>query len=153
MNTPFQPRTGRGFGFGTFLLAAVVVAQGTLAISADTSFTTTGYVYQVPSPGVLVTNALGQVLLQGNVHLAMMQSPDARATGRFQAGMDLAYQPDGTALFGGPAYFELGTWQNQTNFTPTGGLWVMQYRGVSQMDNSSQMTITGYGIGGSIDLK
>jgi hypothetical protein len=90
-------------------------------------------------------------MLKGNVHVLAMQSSEPRVTGRFQAGMDVGYQADGSSVFGGQAYFELGTWQNQTNFTPTTGLWVMHYRGVGQGDNSDQITITGYGVGGSID--
>jgi hypothetical protein len=153
MNTRLQTNLGRGSSFGSLqlLLPATVMALTALAAQADTSFTATGYVYQVPIPGIWVTNPLSQVQMKGNVHVVAMQGSDPRITGRLQAGLDLAWQTNGTALGGGLAYFEVGTWQNQTTFTPGGGLWVLNCRGVVQADNSDQLTITGYGVGGAID--
>jgi hypothetical protein len=131
----------------TLLLLAVLPATA----QTNTPFTSTGWLAAVPVPGILCTNALGQTFLKGNVHVLRGQADDARMTGRVQAGMDVAYQTDGTAIFSGTAYNEVGTWQNQTNFTATGGLWEMSYRGVMQADGSDQFNVTGYGIGGTID--
>ena len=52
-------------------------------------------------------------------------------------------------------YQEVGTWDLtdplNPKFTPTGGLWRMTYRGLAAVDGSSQVRMTGYGIGGTID--
>ena len=150
MKTRPQTFTAAGVGFATTALTASLLSA-TPPGWADTSFASTGYLSQVPVPGILVTNALGQVMLKGNVHVLSVQASDPRATGRLQAHMDLAYQTNGTAQFCGPVYLEIGTWQNQTNFTPTGGLWVMNYRGVAQADGRDQLALAGYGVGGNID--
>ena len=144
-------KIGLGSSLRSYLLPATLMALPALIARADTPFTSTSYLYQVPIPGILVTNSIGQVQLKGNVHLLAVQGSDLRATGRLQGNMDLAYQADGTSLGVGPAYFELGTWQDQTNFTATGGLWVMNWRGEMLADNSSQITMSGYGLGGNID--
>ena len=93
--------------------------------------------------------------LKGNVHVVRVQTDDPRLTGRLQASMDMAYQADGTALFGGSACQEVGTWNladpANPKFTPTGGVWDMIYRGVAQADGSDVITLTGYGVGGGID--
>jgi hypothetical protein len=75
-----------------------------------------------PLPGITVTDNSGAVYLKGNAHVVRFQADDARVTGRLEAWMDLAYQPDGTAQFSGPAYFEVGTWDpTGTTFTPASG--------------------------------
>ncbi|HRY50590.1 MAG TPA: hypothetical protein P5186_21275 [Candidatus Paceibacterota bacterium] len=136
-------------------LAFLVVAALPLAAAAPPTITGTGYLVGVPVPGILCTNAAGQVSLKGNVHVLMVQADDPRATGRFQASMDLAYQADGAALFSGAAYQEVGTWDvtdpANPKFTPTGGLWQCNYHGVAQPDGSDVITLTGYGVGGAID--
>lgn len=123
-----------------------------LPSGADTNFTATGWLSAVPIPGITCTNGSGQVALKGNVHVVRNLADDALVTGRLHAWMDLAYQTDGTALFSGPAYLEVGTWDAAgTNFTPSGGVWSLNYRGVAQADGSSQYDMAGYGIGGSIE--
>jgi hypothetical protein len=103
-------------------------------------------------PGITCTNGSGQVALKGNVHVVRNLADDARVTGRLHAWMDLAYQADGTALFSGPAYLEVGTWDAAgTNFTPSGGAWALNYSGVAQADGSSQYSMAGYGIGGNVE--
>ena len=156
MKTPRPQSTGgRARGLGTVTtLASLLLAALPLAAAGPAS-TGTGYLVGVPVPGILCTNASGQVSLKGNVHVLMVQADDARLTGRCQAAMDLAYQADGTALFGGAACQEVGTWDlvdpANPKFTPTGGAWDMIYRGVAQADGSDVITLTGYGVGGGID--
>jgi hypothetical protein len=133
-------------------MLALLLFLVALPAGAATSFTTTNWVAAVPVPGILCTNGLGQVYLKGNVHVHRVVSAEARIAGRLQAWMDLAYQSNGTAIFGGPAYAELGTWDPAgTNFTPSGGVWDMKYSGVVQADGSDQLHLVGYGIGGAID--
>jgi hypothetical protein len=157
MKTPrLQSTGGRTCGSGTLAAtASLLLATLPLAAADPSTITGTGYLVDVPVPGILCTNAAGQVSLKVNVHVLMVQADDPRATGRFQASMDLAYQADGTALFGGAAYQEVGTWDvaDPTNpkFTPTGGLWQCNYHGVAQADGSDVITLTGYGVGGTID--
>jgi hypothetical protein len=125
------------------------------AVAAQVSYTGTGYLVAVPVPGVLCTNSAGQVAIKGNVHILRVETTDPRMTGRLQAAMDLAYQADGTTTFSGPAAQEVGSWDLadplNPRFIPTGGVWDLQYRGISQPDQSSQVTFTGYGIGGAIE--
>lgn len=150
MKTKCYTNRAQCCGFAA-VLPAMLLMLAHPAVGADTIITSTSYLYQVPVPGVLVTNALGQVQLKGNVHLLAVQGSDPRATGRLQGNMDLAYQADGTSLGTGPAYLEVGAWQNQTNFTPMTGVWVLNWRGRMLADNSSQITMSGYGQGGNID--
>jgi hypothetical protein len=123
--------------------------------AADSSFAGTGYLIGVPVPGVVITNASGQVKIQGNVHVLRVQTDNPKATGRLQAAMDLAYQADGTAIFAGTAVQEVGTWDltdpANPRFIPTGGVWDLVYRGVTQADNSSVVKMSGIGIGGTIE--
>lgn len=129
-------------------LSLVVSSKG------DTAFTGTGWLAAVPVPGILATNAAGQVSLKGNVHVLRVQSDNTLVAGRLQAGMDLVYLADGSALFTGAAYAEPGTWDSAgASFTPAGGVWDLRYQGVSQADNSNVIRMTGYGIGGPIDGK
>ncbi len=142
-------RSARGYA-ATALGFALLLAA--LPIRADTSFTCTGWLSAVPVPGITCTNSSGQVFLKGNSHVMHLLSDDARVTGRLVAWMDVAYQPDGTAIFAGPAYAEVGTWDaSGTNFTPSGGVWTISYNGVTQADGRSQYSMTGYGMGGSIE--
>ncbi|MCL4178080.1 MAG: hypothetical protein KJ072_10125 [Verrucomicrobia bacterium] len=129
-------------------LLAVLPATG----QTNTPFTATSWLTGVPVPGLLCTNALGQVYLKGNVHVLMVQADDARVAGRLQAMPDVAFQADGTRAFSGAAYDEVGTWDaTGANFTPGGGVWDLKYRGVTQADGSVQYSMAGYGIGGTID--
>jgi hypothetical protein len=123
-----------------------------LPAGADTSFTSTGWLSAVPMPGITCTNGSGQVALKGNVHVVRNLADDARVTGRLHAWMDLAYQTNGTALFSGPAYLEVGTWDAAgTNFTPSSGVWALNYSGVAQADGRSQYSMSGYGIAGNVE--
>jgi hypothetical protein len=153
MKTLLNRMAGRR-AFGSDLpLTVTLMLLAALPVTAATStpYTATGWITEVPVLGIWATNASGRVFLKGNVHVARVQADDPRVTGRLQAIMDVAYQADGTGVFYGTAYQEVGTWQNQTNFTPTGGLWELSYRGLAQPDNSDQMRMVGYGIGGPID--
>jgi hypothetical protein len=136
-------------------IASLLLTALPLAAANSLTITGAGYLVGVPVPGIWCTNAAGQVSLKGNVHVLMVQADDPRLTGRFQASMDLAYQADGTALFGGAAYQEVGTWDvadpANPKFTPTDGLWQCNYHGVAQPDGSDVITLTGYGVGGAID--
>jgi len=136
-------------------IASLLVTALPLAAATSPVYTGTGYLVDVPVSGILCTNASGQVSLKGNVQILRVQVSDARLTGRLQAAMDSAYQPDGTSIFGGAACQEVGTWDvadpATPRFTPTGGVWDMSYRGVAQADGSDVITLTGYGVGGVID--
>ena len=136
-------------------LLALLSCPSAPANAAESSFTGTGYLIGVPVPGVLMTNASGQVKIQGNVHVMRVQTDNPLATGRLQAAMDLAYQADGTAVFGGTAVQEVGTWDltdpANPRFIPTGGAWDLVYRGLAQADNSSVVKMTGVGVGGTIE--
>jgi hypothetical protein len=135
------------------LLAAFLLLLAGAPAKADTSFNGVGWLCAVPSfPGITVTNSAGQVFLKGNTHVVRILTDDKRMTGRLEAWMDLAYRPDGTAFFSGPAYNEVGAWDSAgTNFTPSGGVWALNYSGVVQPDGSSQYSMAGYGIGGEIE--
>ena len=128
------------------LLAALPVA------AADTPYTATGWVIGVPVPGLWCTNALGQVGLRGNAHLARVVGTDARLTGRRTIFVDGAAQADGSSILYGPVYHEVGTWDGTgTNFTATGGMWEISYRGTMGADGSLQLHLVGSGWGGTID--
>jgi hypothetical protein len=128
------------------LLAALPVA------AADTPYTATGWVIGVPVPGIWCTNALGQVGFRGNTHLARVVSTDERLTGRRTIFVDGAAQADGSSIIYGPVYHEVGTWDAAgTNFTPTGGMWEISYRGTMGSDGSLQLHLVGTGWGGTID--
>jgi hypothetical protein len=151
-----KTRLQRWPGNSTLRFSAPMLALSLFLVAlpagAATSFTTTNWVAAVPLPGIPCTNGLGQVYLKGNVHVHRVVSAEARIAGRLQAWMDLAYQTNGTAIFGGPAYGELGTWDAAgTNFTPSGGVWDLKYSGVAQADGSDQVHMVGYGIGGAIE--
>lgn len=93
------------------------LATSPLRAATSTTFQGTSHLVDVPVPGILVTNDLGQVLLKGNLHVQRVQADDARATGRLQAGMDLACQADGTAIFGGLACQQVGTWERGQGYS------------------------------------
>jgi hypothetical protein len=133
-------------------IAACALLLPTAASAQTTSYTATGWVYQVLAPGLLCTNALGQVLLRANVHVARVHSSDSRMTGDRLIVVDGNYNADGTVNFQGTTYQQVGTWDVAgTNFTPTGGMWEATWRGVMQADYSLQLSIVGYGSGGAID--
>ena len=135
---------------GILLVQLLILA--TLSAGAATSFTAKSWRIALPLPGILCTNPSGQVHLKGNVHLQRVQADDPRATGRLQAGMDLAYQTNGTALFSGSAFCEVGVWDAAgAGFTRTDGVWDLNYRGTVEPDGTTHYTMAGYGIGGSID--
>jgi len=153
MQTRLNHSTGRrclGSGPPAAALALLLTALPATA-QTDTPYTATGWLTGVPVPGVLFTNALGEVGLRGNAHTLRVQSTDARLTGQRLAFADGAYQADGTALVWGTAYQEVGTFDAANNFTATGGLWEMTYRGTMPADNSLQLHIVGRGSGGSIE--
>jgi hypothetical protein len=137
------------------IIVTLLLTTLPLVAAEPVAYTGSAYLVGVPVPGVLCTNASGQVSIKGNVHVLRVECTDPRMTGRLQATMALAYGADGSSTFGGTATQEVGTW-NLTDplhpqFTPMGGVWNLQYRGVGQPDNSNQYTVIGYGIGGAID--
>jgi hypothetical protein len=151
-----KTRIHHELGRSALSLSPPVLALGlllaTLPTHAASSFTGTAWLTGVPVPGILSTNGSGQVYLKGNVHTLRLLADDARVTGRLEAMPDVAFQPDGTRQFTGTAYSEVGTWDAAgTNFTASGGVWDLHYRGVTQTDGSIHYDIVGYGIGGPID--
>ena len=134
--------------------AATLLLLAALPATAQTStpYTGTGWVIGVPVLPVVCTNGAGQVLLRANVQTLRVDGTDARFPGRRSVFTDGAYQADGSALIYGTCYHEVGTWDaTGTNFTATGGIWEINWRGVMQTDYSLQLSLAGYGSGGSID--
>ncbi|MBI4327288.1 MAG: hypothetical protein HY674_18790 [Chloroflexi bacterium] len=138
-------------------IATTLLLLATLPVTAatTTSYTATGWVIGVPVPGIWFTNALGQVGIRGNAHLARVESTVARLTGRRTIFVDGGAQADGSALLYGAAYHEVGSWDladpANPKFTPTGGMWETSYRGTMGADGSLNLHIVGTGWGGSID--
>jgi hypothetical protein len=140
----------RAFGSGvpittTLLLLATVGAR------ADTAYTATGWVTDVPLLPIMCINAAGQVLMRGNAHTARVSGSDARMTGNRLIFANGGYQADGSALIYGTAYQQVGTFDANTNFTPTAGLWEISYSGVMQTNYSLQVNLVGCGSGGAIE--
>jgi hypothetical protein len=141
----------RAFDFGAPITTAVLLLAA-LTARADTPYTGTGWVTGVPVLPVVCTNGAGQVLLRGNVQSLRVDGTDTRFPGRRLVFTDGAYQADGSALVYGTCYHELGTWDGTgTNFTATGGMWEINWRGVMRTDYSMELSLAGYGSGGTID--
>jgi hypothetical protein len=151
MKALFKQSAGRrALGAGLAVIIALLLPPA--ASAQTTSFTATGYVNAVLSPGIVCVNGLGQVLVRGIVHTARVQGTDARVTGQAFISGDGNYNADGTSYWQGPAYLQVGTWDAAgTNFTPTGGMWEATWSGVMQTNYDLQLSIAGYGSGGSID--
>ncbi len=140
-----------GFGPGTPLILTMLLAPA-LAAHADTDYTATGWVTSVPIWPIVCTNAAGQVLMRANAHVAaVQQSTDERLIGNRVIFANAAFRADGTAQVWGTAYQQVGTFDANTNFTPTAGLWEITYSGVMQADYSLQLSLVGSGSGGAID--
>jgi hypothetical protein len=152
MKTQLNRFAGRwAFHLGVPFTSALLLAALPVA-AADTPYTATGWVIGVPVPGVWCTNALGQVGFRGNAHLARVVSTNPRLTGRRTIYVDGAAQADGSSIIYGPAYQEAGNWDaTGTNFTATGGMWEISYRGTMGTDGSLQLHLVGSGWGGTID--
>jgi len=132
-------------------LVALSLFAALTATAATTTYTSTGWVTGVPVMGVWCTNALGQVSLRSLVHTARVQSTDPRMSGDRLITVDGGYNADGTATLQGSSYQQVGTWDAQTNFIPSGGVWEITYEGVMQTNNSLLLHLVGYGSGGAID--
>jgi hypothetical protein len=137
---------------GLITLALFALWYPKAANAQTTSITATGWVNSVLAPPIVCIGLAGQVSLHANVHTARVLSPEPRLTGLVTIIGDGAYNADGTANLLGPAYLQVGTWDAAgTNFTPTGGTWVSNWRGLMQTNYSLQLRISGYGVGGPID--
>lgn len=137
------------------VVATVVLAARSVAAATPSSYTATGWITGVPVLPLTVTNALGQVLLRANVHTVMVQSDDYRLTGNRTVIVNGGYNADGTAALYGSVYQEVGTWDltdpKLPKFTPTGGLWELDYRGAMGTDGSLRLNFVGRGQGSTID--
>jgi hypothetical protein len=122
----------------------------TMAVKADTSYTGAGQILGTPVPGLIVTNAAGQILVRGQVQTLRVDSSDPRLTTRRTVLGDGYYRADGTTWAYGTAYLEVGSWAG-ANFTPAGGVWEVNWQGVMGPDSSLQLSLAGYGSGGAID--
>jgi hypothetical protein len=124
-----------------------------MAASAQTTaWTATASVKDVLSPGIVCTNSLGQVMVRGIMHTERMQASDPRLTSQVLAISDGAYNLDGTVNLQGTSHLVVGTWDaSGTNFTPVGGVWETTWRGILRTDYNGSYSITGYGVGGTID--
>jgi len=69
--------------------------------AANSTYTATGSVIDVPVPGIWCTNPLSQVIMRGNAHLTRVEGSDPRLTGRRLIFVNGAMQPDGSALLSG----------------------------------------------------
>lgn len=131
-------------------LAACALLLPTAVSAQTTPYTGTGWVSQVFAPGIFFTNAAGQVLVRASVQTIQVECSDPRMTGRRTAFTDGYFQADGSAVVYGAAYQEVGTWAG-TNFTPSGAVWELNWRGVMQTNYSMQASQAGDGSGGTID--
>ncbi len=104
-------------------------------------------------PGVLCMDNRGQVSMKYEVHIARMESDDARLAGRLRGvNLDVSLNPDGTGTFSGKGCMEVGTWDAAgVVFTRTDGVWDFKYDGVINADGSTEYKFVGSGIGGVID--
>ena len=151
MKTPIKQSAGRRtFGSG-LPITTTLLLLASLAAGADIPYTATAWVTSVPVLPIVFTNGAGQVLLRGNVQIARVVGSDSRMTGNRLIFANGNYQADGTALIYGTAYQQVGTYDPNTNFVPTAGVWEITYSGVMQTDNSLQLNLAGYGSGGAID--
>jgi hypothetical protein len=142
----------RTLSFNSPVAATVFLMLAASALRADTPYTGTGWVYQVPVAGIWCTNAQGQVGMRGNAHLVRVNCSDPRLTGRRTVFVNGAAQTDGSSLLFGAACQEVGSWDSAgTNFTATGEMWETSYRGTMGADGSLQLHIVGHGWGGTID--
>ena len=149
MKTTHNRLAGRGaFGFGAPITTTLVLLAA-LTARADTPYTGTGWVSQVLAPGIICPTPSG-ILFRAGVPTMRVECTDARLTGKRTVYTDGYFQPDGSAVLYGAAYFEVGTWAG-TNFTPSGGLWEVTWRGVMQTNYAMQLSLAGYGSGGTID--
>jgi hypothetical protein len=153
MKPLFQRLAGRrAFDFGMPVAATLLLSLTALAVRAATPYTSTGWVIGAPLPGIWCTNAQDQAMMRANAHLVRVNSTDPRLTGRRLVFVDGAAQADGSVLLSGTEYQEVGTWDaTGTNFTPSGGMWQATFSGLMQSDYSLQLSIAGYGCGGTID--
>ncbi|MHC1765099.1 MAG: hypothetical protein AB9869_12500 [Verrucomicrobiia bacterium] len=153
MRTLFNQLTGhRALGSGMVATATILLLAVLPVAAADTPYTATGWVNGVVAPGIACTNTLGGVFVRGNVHTARVQSSDPRLAGSRLILVNGDHQTDGRANLQGTVYHQVGTWDpDGTNFTASGGLWDISYRGVMQTDNSLQLHLVGSGSGGTID--
>ncbi len=133
----------------TYAVSAVLLLAALPAAAANS--TSTGWITAIPVPPIVHTNNAGQILLRGNAHLVRVDSTDARLSGQRLVFADGAYQADGTALIWGTAYQQVGAFDSNTNFTPNGEVWIINYHGVMQLDYSLQLSLAGYGSGGAIE--
>ena len=147
-----QSACRRAFRLGVSITSTLLLLAALPMAAADTPYSATGWVIGVPVPGIWCTNTLGQVGFRGNAHLARVVSTDARLTGRRTIFVDGAAQADGSSIIYGQVYHEVGTWDGTgTNFTATGGVWELSYRGTMAADGSLQLHLVGSGWGGTID--
>ena len=149
MRIQFSPTTARrasGFGVPLTIILLLVAAMA----RAQTPYAATGWVDQVVAPPIVCTNALGQVLLRATVFTVRLDCPDPRLTGRRTVLSDGYLQADGSTVMYGTGFHEVGTWAG-TNFSPTGGMWELKFRGVMQTNYSLQHRAAGYGLGGNIE--
>lgn len=133
-------------------LAVFLLVMAGLATKAETSFTSEHIFTGIPFIGPSYNDSSGLLHLKGIVQQQPELANDPRATGRLTSWTEVDYQSDGTAIRSGHGYLEVGMWDAaRTNFTPSGGLWALNIRGVIQTNGDTQFTMTGYGIGGDIE--
>ncbi|MBM3883074.1 MAG: hypothetical protein FJ387_25720 [Verrucomicrobia bacterium] len=151
MTTALNRIASRTCGVG-YVATLMALLPFTGARAQITSFTGDGWINGVPVMGVFTTDGLGQVQLRGNVHTLAFQGSDPRVAGLDLVIMDMTYNADGTANGQGSAYLEVGTWDaGMTKFTPSGGVWVMNFSGRMQANGSVELHAAGYGVGGTIE--
>lgn len=140
----------RGRALGAFLLLALLAAPTSWSATVS-NYTATGWVTGLLNMGTVVTNAQGQVYSRGNVHTARVLSDDPRLTGIRTVLVNGDYDATGTAILWGAVYHQVGTFDAQNNFTPTGEFWDVIYRGTMPPDNSLDVLLSGHGSAGRIE--
>jgi len=131
-------------------LSVALLLLASLEARGDTPYTGTGWVTGFPVLPIVCTNGAGHVLIRANVQTLRVECTDTRLTSRRTVFTDGYYQADGSAVVYGTGYAEVGAWAG-TDFTPNGGIWEINWRGAIQTDYSFQLSLAGYGSGGTID--
>jgi hypothetical protein len=150
MKRLFSRLTPRGACGLTVLVTAGLLLIPTWTASAQLPYTATGWIDRVLAPPIVCTNASGQVLLRAMAFTLKVDSADSRLRGRRTVFADGYVQGDGSTVMHGTACHELGTWAG-ASFSPAGGIWELNWRGVVQPNCSLQHADTGYASGGAIE--
>jgi hypothetical protein len=137
------------WGLAPLLACAFLAPRPLLAQAVQVK--STGWLIAELLPGVACISSAGQFSLKNEVHVIRSEGDDWRVTGKMQAVMNLVTQADGTSSFSGTSTLEVGTWNADGTFTPSGMVWDVKYKGIANATGTAEYHMIGIGIGGSID--